>query len=432
MYDTPRHVADQLALHFPKRPRRLLDPAVGNGALLAPLWNRLAAARPEIVCLDSDSEVLQAFTSSTQDRAQNFCCLHADFLEWGPAVEPNYFDCIVMNPPFAAGARHCTVLPSEVVDELGGDTPSGPIPLEAAFVCLAHRVLAPNGRLLAILPCSVIMAESLRWLRSLLFASGRLDFLYEFPARTFPKLDSPIYLMVFSKGARRTRLRLRKYLPNSPKEMVLRYSNGNFPSRLDFGFHHSSEQMQFLHCKPEFQWTRLAQVARIFRGTVPSPARNSDIVHSTNYRTGYWRSSALLPFPSDADARRIHLGDLLVRRVGRNCHLSFGSAYQVHDHWASDCVFVIRPKEGACPLRLLFSVKVITSFRWSAALMERGTGARYLSKSSLEELSIPLAAPNIFSDEFRAFSQAYMNGCCEKAEEAVSRISHVLSTSIPA
>ena len=73
------------------------------------------------------------------------------------------------------------------------------MPLEAAFLCRALELLADGGRLLAIVPCSVVMSESLQWLREELLSQGAIRFVHELPPRSFPGVDSRMYLLVLQQ-----------------------------------------------------------------------------------------------------------------------------------------------------------------------------------------------------------------------------------------
>ena len=207
MYDTPAHLAKQLVRHAPKRISRLLDPAVGKGALLHPLLRKFEGQNTHVVCVDTDADALHELRERFGDRKFRRDYVNKDFLNWGIEQGSESFDCVLMNPPFAASRLDCRILDS-VRTNVYANQPASPIPMEAAFVCLAHRLLAPGGRLLSVLPCSIVMSESLQWLRQFLCDTGSIEYLYEYPARTFKHVDSKVYLLVYKKGTRRRSVRL--------------------------------------------------------------------------------------------------------------------------------------------------------------------------------------------------------------------------------
>lgn len=408
MFDTPPHVAAVLARHVPRKPRRVLDPAVGKAALLAPLWRRLKHHDSELVCIDTDPHAVATVRAQARKHAVRCQAVHHDFLTWSSCAQSGSFDCIIMNPPFAATRNQCRALDAFTLSAIGIPSLPKSIPLEAAFLIQAIPLLEHRGRLLAIVPCSIVMAESLQWLRSLLLSSGTLEFVYEFPPFTFPAVESRVYLIVFCKGPQQGRIELRRFDPERRLALPIAFPKRRYPSRLDYGFHFASAHIRALTRRAVLDWRPLGELARVFRGTVPSPPHHAPLVHSTNFRNGYWLPPTTPPVRGDCDQRRLRSGDLLVRRVGRASCRSFGLAPAIAGYHATDCVFVIRPGAAAPhALRLLFGVKLVTSFTWSAPLLERGTGARYLSKNSLTSLPIPVGAPDLFADDFVSFSHAH-------------------------
>ena len=417
MYDTPAHLAKQLVRHAPRCPSRLLDPSAGKGALVRPLLSRIERHRTQVVCVDTDTDALNELRNSFGDRRLDGTYVNEDFLSWGPKQQPWSFDCIVMNPPFAAARSgfRTVELEKSTIDEFNL---TAPVPVEVAFICVAHRLLAAGGRLLAILPCSVIMSESLQWLRSFLLGTGSIEYVYEFPTRTFKTVDSKVYLLVFRKGARRNRVELIKPHFDRTQRLSLTVKD-QLRHRLDFDFHHGWLQMQALRQKTNLDWTLLCEVARIFRGTIPSAPRPRGVVHSTDFRQGRWRQPVGAS-KIDTNRGRIRSSDLLIRRVGRNSHLTIGDASLVGGRLATDCLFVIRPNQDIASRRLLFALKSLIGLDWISTLLERGTGANYFCKSSLEQLPVPLAAPDVYAESFRSFMHAQASDCTDCASIAIS------------
>ena len=401
MYDTPAHLARQLARHVPKRPARVLEPAVGRGALLLPLLQRFENHDTRLVCVDTDADSLEHVRAALQPRGIHAAYVNEDFVEWATRQPSSSFDCILMNPPFAGSRRDCRRLQLRQL-ECDHHPPTAPIPAEAAFTYLAHRLLAPDGRLLAVLPCSVIMSESLAWLRSLLFRTGSVDYVYEFPPGTFRTVDSKVYLLVFRKGRPRPTKLVKPDLQRSKRLTLPRQTP--VPPRLDFAYHVGDLRMRILKHHSTLRWKPLGDVARIFRGTVPSAPRPDGVVHSTHFTKGQWR-----PPGGQENARAFHgqlrRTDLLIRRVGRNNHLTLGDARLVAGLYATDCLFVIRPNVGVSSRTLQFALQSILALDWLPACLERGTGARYFSKDTLERLPVPLATSTVYVDAFLRFSE---------------------------
>ena len=416
MYNTPAHLARQLVRHAPKRLARVLEPAVGRGALLLPLLQRFESQRTRLVCVDIDADSLDQVHTALQPRETQADFVNEDFLDWATQQPPSSFDCILMNPPFAGSRRDCRRLRLPQVKD-GHHPPTTPIPTEAAFTFLAHRLLAPGGRLLAILPCSIIMSESLGWLRSMLFQTGSIDYVYEFPTGTFRTVDSKVYLLVFRKGRPRPTQLVKRNAQRS-KRLTLSRKAG-VPPRLDFDYHAGDLRMRILQHHTRLRWKALGEVARIFRGTVPSVPRLGGVVHSTDFTNGRWRPPVGEPDTSGVRGQ-LRRTDLLVRRVGRNNHLTIGDARLVAGFYATDCVFVIRPNAGTSSRTLLFALRSMLALDWLPVWLERGTGARYYSKNTLERLPVPLAASTIYSDAFLRFSETLGPGASAPATRCLA------------
>src|SRR5438874_7878705 len=104
-YYTPIDVARALAKHTPRRLATVLQPAVGTGVLLEPLWHRLQSSASSVVCIDKDSRALKQlkakFAPLRKAKLEIIC---TDFFNWSiqqsGLTKKQGFDCILMNPPF--------------------------------------------------------------------------------------------------------------------------------------------------------------------------------------------------------------------------------------------------------------------------------------------------------------------------------------------
>ena len=103
---------------------------------------------------------------------------------------------------------------------------------------------------------------------------------------------------------------------------------------------------------------------------------------------------------------RVEDGDILVKRVSRDCARTFGSSVGLDGHLCSDCVLIIRPLVKRDHMKLLFCLRCLFELEFMTALVEKGTGAAYLSKEGLKNLSIPLGLAERFPGYFRRYSAA--------------------------
>lgn len=389
---------------------------MGSGALLLPIASRLKKQGSKVFCVDSDehaiSQVRQGLSSELPTGVRY---VNDDFLTWSQGKKSS-FDCIVMNPPFAATKSELRWM--QISDTLHGVASRDRfMPLEAAFVCRAIELLRNQGRLLAVLPCSIIMSETTQWLRDALFRTGAIRFVHELPPRTFPNVESRMYLFVFDKGSRQRKITLFNHDLADPERLELWLGRTRF-ERLDFGYYRAADKLKLLLDNKRFGWKSLEDVADVFRGDMDSPEGPKNAVHTSDYSNGFWLPSER--HKSTSAGLRIQRGDLLVRRVGRNCYKSFGRPVSLQGMPCSDCVLIVRPKESRNSTRLLFSLQVIGELSWSKSLIERGTGASYVSHESIRKIAVPMNLHECYPKTFEAFVAAQHRRSSKKSRRAVS------------
>ncbi len=404
-FETPAAVAKKLAEYAPRKCSNLLDPSVGGGALIAPLVKRIQREDIAVYCIDVDAEAILDLKNNFI-REKNFSpkCINEDFLRWANLRRRPRFDCIVMNPPFAAAQ---TSLRREQICEinLGSSYASKAMPVEAAFVCRAIDLLTDDGRLLAVLPTSIVMSESLEWIRSYMLELGAIRSVHELPAGTFPNVESRMYLLVFDKGAKQRKITLFNHDLNEPHKMDLMIKPGELLGRLDYGYNHSKKVAeQLINRREALNWQKLADIVSIKRGNVKSPITASDVIHTCDFEHGYWRRPR--PYRLEGSWKRIdsiRKTDILLQRVGRGCYQRVGRYASSSQARISDCMFVLRPKKQESFYEILFALKVMTRFRWLKPLLERGTGANYISIRSAGDLFLPMGLSKSYPAAFDAF-----------------------------
>jgi len=428
-FDTPIEIASELARHIPQKLDRVLDPSAGGGALLLPIAETLRENNSKVYCVDSDPDAISDLRECLPDfLIQQTIVILDDFLQWSKSQKNPSFDCIIMNPPFAAKLDALTPIAFSV--ERGERKVRKLVPLEAAFVFRSLSLLKEGGRLLAVLPSSIVMGQSLHWLRDLMKDSGAIRSVHELPPRMFPKVESRMYLLVFDKGKEQRKLKLFNHDLKEPHQLDLWLTRSNRLPRWDYGFHKASNNLAVLQGQENLIWQPLSDLTKIYRGSVISPIKSDLVIHTTKYVEGYWQSRTISKQVSgDGDPRFVKKGDILVKRVGRNCSKSFGIYNGNSDQECSDCVYIIRPNPSVSSLSILFSLKALTSFLWAKPLLERGTGASYISRESLEGLSIPTKLNKFYPREYRRFGSAnrrkgnlskYINEVVSRLEEATS------------
>ena len=282
-FDTPIEVARELAKHAPRRLGTVLDPAAGTGALLVPFTEHLKRNRSRLYCVDSDSDALADLKVNLKPLLGSaVTMINADFMDWSSKQPPSSFDCILMNPPFSgtkAGLRK--IVASEQLRNLV-DT-NRYMPLEAAFLCKAHNLLKDNGRLLAILPCSIVMAQSMQWVRDFLIKTGAIRSIHELPSGSFRGVESRMYLLIYDKAKKQRKLKLYNHDLNEPDRFDLSFKRDISIDRLDFGYHNALQKMGLLQRNNRFAWRLLRDVAYVLRGDVSSPLGSLSAIHTSDY-----------------------------------------------------------------------------------------------------------------------------------------------------
>ena len=422
-YETPAEVARVLASHAPRNFRSVLDPAVGNGALLTPLVDRFRRNGSRVVCLDFDSEALLELERDKElMNSGDIVRIHTDFLEWTNDEDGDGFDCIVMNPPFSGKNIHL----QEWNWTWSGNSEINMrryMPIEAAFLCKACYFLRDGGRLLCVLPCSVIMSESLRWIRKLLPKIGSIRSVHELPSRSFPRVESRMYLMVFEKGSKRRVVDLFNQDLGTHSRIRLAANQQESHERLDFSYHRAAEEIDLLRKRICYGWSRLGDLARVFRGDVESPIGMTRAVHTTDFVNGFWRGPDGGEMTKGFDEGRAAIdGDILVKRVARHLCSSFGLYVGESSMRCSDCVVILRPKNFDEAERLLFALRSLMELGWTHSLLERGTGARYITIGSLVDLWVPIELFEVFPIQFSYFVDALRNRAKSKMDDATKSV----------
>lgn len=406
-YYTPIEVARALARHAPRRISSILEPAVGSGILLEPLLGRLSTSGSSIVCIDRNPSALaelKRVRSSLPPGLLKASC--SDFLSWAKTARNRKrdFDCILMNPPFAGKRSQFVQLScySEAHEPIVRR-----VPVEAAFIATAVDLLKRGGRLLAILPFSVIAADSCRWLRQHLLSLGCVQYVHELPHFTFDKVSARVYLFVFEKSSNKQKLTLMNHDLAEPETLRLETKRLAPSLRFDYGWNHASAFLQSLEeRKPHLKWKTLGEMATVLRGELDSPDGVKNAVHTTCFLNGFWRRPRGESPRLSTSKRGVGRYDLLVKRVGRDCSKTIGPALDAMGYAASDCITIIRTHKPSERLQILFALRVLLGSEIGRALLESGAGATYLPNRQLLNAKLPVNLASSYSKIFGRYKVA--------------------------
>jgi tRNA1(Val) A37 N6-methylase TrmN6 len=394
---SPLAVAKVLSAHAPKQMTSILEPAVGQGDLLKPLLTRYRNSLRSIVCIDADAATLRGARIELQQYVggtSKLSMVFSDFIEWSSSMtsdrKRNSFDCIIMNPPFVGKARLIRLdLARESQNTLQGKRS---LPVEGAFVWRAIHLLKPGGKLLAVVPSSVISWMRTSWLRKYLMGAGSIDYVHELPKFTFRSVEARVYLLVYTKGKVQRDILLRNHdLLDTVSMRVSREEILNH-SRFDYRFHFARrlyEKTMTLH--PNLGWARVGDIAKVYRGSIKSPLGTRCAIHTNFFDNGFWRLVRRRNLRRNKRSpHSVKSSDLLIKRVSRRCAKTLGQGNGLENYLCSDCILIIRTNNKGMSNRLLFSLRTLLTSEIGRDLLERGTGATYIAEVDLLNLCVPL------------------------------------------
>jgi hypothetical protein len=404
IYNTPSTVANRMARFVPRGARNILEPAVGNGALLKALVNNLKAQDGHIVIVDMNKKAL---AKSREIRFPSGWLISAHNTDYLSLQLDGQFDCVIMNPPFAAQSAKW------VSFSLGSSQYRCAI--EAAFVLKAISSLKRGGRMIGVLPASLISGSGHQWLRNELTKSGSIKVVHELPEKTFPGTDVKTYLLIFDKCAPNGPTRFLNHSLENPEEIAIAAVN----DRLDFAYHEAKGELKRLRTKTSLVWRPIGEIASIHRGEIETPTKVSSI-HTTDYQNGFWK----LPKTQKVfiSQRAVMPGDILVKRVSRNCASSFGVTTRSQKSNATDCIIILRPLKKQNSKSLLFSLRVFFGWKWAKAFIERGTGASFISQGALKAVNIPTNLHHLERRSFLQYRRALQKKNHDEMTEIESRV----------
>lgn len=412
---TPPGLASALARYAPRQIQSLLDPAVGGGSLLLPFISKQRS--PErITCVDCDGTVAKLFPPLVAAKiGAGLDFIQADFLQWADKQIANRhtFDCIVVNPPFFGRkwVKFKYIAPGFVNPQLRA------APIELAFLVKSIELLRSRGRLLAVLPSSAVTSVGTRWFREFMLHFGSITRVHEVRPNTFSGVEGRIYLLTFDKDRRNRSVILCNSDLMKPQKICMPVAAFAGDLRFDYSFHKAvakqkTDAAAIRPCINSIEWAPITQLASVFRGNVEAPFR-PDVLHTTDREGAFWVSRSETSH-SDIPHVTAAPNDVLIARVGRRCANSAGLYCGQERVAVSDCVLVVRPKGPRTGVELLFAIRVLLKRAGVSALLERGTGASYITIDSLSSLEVPATLHLAFPRYFRLYRRAIRTRCTKR------------------
>jgi len=198
VYTPSELVAFMVHLARPIKTRcRVLEPACANAPFLEAFAARYGTHH-EFVGVEIDPSRL----AKARERLPTMTFIEADFLLWEPKET---FDVIIGNPPYGiiGDASHYPIHGLRAHKALYRQrslTWRGKYNIYGVFIEHATRLLAPEGKLVFIVPASWLVLDDFVRLREYLATQGRLSVYYL--GKVFPKRNVSVVVLALEKGGR--------------------------------------------------------------------------------------------------------------------------------------------------------------------------------------------------------------------------------------
>ncbi|MFE2003749.1 methyltransferase [Pseudomonas guariconensis] len=378
-----------LKRHVPKSAKKILDPAVGEGALLDALST--SQLNESLTLVDIDPKRLDAI----RVMHSGLSLISADFITWSSKNHENKYDLIITNPPFSARSENWISHERKK------------LPIELVFFRKCVSLLQTGGTLLAIVPDTIVNSSRLESERARFASEGAFVYAYQLPARSFFNIEGAFYLLVFKKGIKQSCVTLR----NTNGSVDLKIAASDF-ARLGHRLDHSFYQSTFLLEGLISSSTQpLLEICKIGRGPIRNNYKHKSYVHSDSFENGAWRSYR------DEPSKTLCIG---VKRVSRDAHLSFGLFPTSAITNSTDCIIFIQPQTDDV-FSILFYLRTIFSNDSGKSMLLKGAGAKFIQVEALKKLPYFSLAEK-YPSEYIAYKDAYENfdfTACAKIENAV-------------
>lgn len=397
---TPAHLASKIRRHLPKKISTVLEPSVGDGSLLL----SLEAIKTDIcvTAFDICGKAVERISKKDYAQTLSLDLNHSCFLDWyNSSIKHPRFDLVLMNPPFSGR--------SETWIEFNNRK----VPIEIAFLKAGINLCSHSGTIIAILPKSVISGElkcSLE-VREHLFSEINVTYCYELSEYEFPEIEGQFYLLVGKKEGKRSRTIIRN---NDGDQLeVKRKFLRSISYRLDYSYINAVNNINDAIKGKEATFCKLDSITSIYRGSLEPPYDKDSVLHTTAY-VGHWNINSSTIYNSKVHKIYVVQGDILVKRVGRNCLDSFGLVRVDRKQPVTDCILVIRPNKSEDKYKILLSLRVLYSHKNGTPLLQKGTGAKYISSSGLSEAKVIIDLDKSYRGQYKKYVCAVNNNNLEE------------------
>jgi hypothetical protein len=238
-----------------------------------------------------------------------------------------------------------------------------------------------------------------------------------------------MYLFVFRKGARQKKFTLWNHDLVEPERLDVSRSEMAEGSRLDFGFYQASQWCEALKaCTKNLRWRRVDELADVMRGPIRSPKGIRYALHTTDYFGDHWRAHRRHRRYRSKCQQTLDGSELLLKRVGRGALSSLGPLKSSAPLKCTDCVLAIRPRSGVDSISFRLALRSTFGLDAVQRLLERGTGATYVTAEGIRDLWIPTKLAQVFPWHFGRYALAAKRGATSKMHALERCVSTMLTT----
>ncbi|MFZ6657226.1 N-6 DNA methylase [Undibacterium sp. TJN19] len=268
------------------------------------------------------------------------------------------------------------------------------------FIAQNLRFLKRKGKLGLILPDGLLTGQKFERVRAVLLRQHLIKEIVQLPRRVFSGTDAQTHLLVLAKsGGTTEQVVLRNLSMQGELSAPLVIPAEIAEKRLDYGFHFSRQSVAS-STKRRKTMTIENMGASLQRGSFSSNQLDSlpvPIFHLSDFPRRLDGVFARVPKKFLRAARtlgklpgQVHIaepGDILIARIGRNLHdkicLVEGEGCVI-----SDCIYALRvpPKYRDSIMRFFSSA----AGRNALETLAHGVGAKYLSRSDVLQMALPL------------------------------------------
>jgi len=270
------------------------------------------------------------------------------------------------------------------------------------FIAQNLRLLKNRGKLGLVLPDGLVTGEKFQRVRSVLLRQHLVEQVIQLPRRVFAKTEAQTYLMILSKDGGETQsVQLRSMGLDGTLSSAIEVGADVAARRLDHRYHLVSQKNSIANSNHHPKLTIGDVTEQLIRGSLnsnqidgfeypvfhlgnfPQRLSESNVPSVPSRFVCSKRESKLLP----NSVRVARQGDILVARVGRNLHTKV-SVLLKGACVISDCIYALR----IVPEHRETILTYLTSNQGQRALeaVSHGVGAKYLSRSDLLELIVPI------------------------------------------